>query len=465
MKFVLLLMILCKGIQSINGEALQCIFKDISYFGTSRYSCYVTALENLNDNKIITGYSGNHQANKYDRDVKQIYIDGTNTTYIPEGLGSLFNLFALVIHSSQLVEIRSKDFQGMQNLEYLSLYYNKLTSVPSDAFSSLVKLKYIDLESNQIKYIGSRAFDQLKNLNRVDLGSNICVNKNYDGATAITQMKEDLKVYCVEPLSTSITTTTTTTTQNPMEVELEALKNEAKDQKQKNAIELNKLRDDLKKEQSKNLKVKDEKDALKINFDVLMQDKDALKMIIDTLLKEKDVLIKENDELASEKLQKEQSENLKVKIERDALMTEKYTLMKERDDLLINHDVMEKELRNKTSEIIELNSKIQTNYKQPIEALDVKLSGMFQQLLNASQDHQMECNEIIKLKVELVTAKEEQKKEQLEYLKVTKEKDALVKKKDALMIYHNALMKDKDQLKKELTEAKATCKINERSLI
>ncbi|CAO1294723.1 unnamed protein product [Diamesa tonsa] len=201
MNALLILVILFKGIQSIVGEALQCEFGDVLGFTTfgNVYSCSVTALDNSNDNKVLTGYSGVHQPNKNDRDVKQIYIHDTNTKYIPAGLGSFSDLTALIIRESQLVDMRSKDFQEMQNLEYLSLFNNKLTSVPSDAFLTLTKLKEISLSYNKIKYIGSGAFDQLKNLNDVYLDGNICVNKVYNGATAITQLKRDLKVNCVKP--------------------------------------------------------------------------------------------------------------------------------------------------------------------------------------------------------------------------------------------------------------------------
>ena len=41
---------------------------------------------------VITGHNGVHQSNKNDAVVKVIHIHATNTKYVPEGLGTLFNL-------------------------------------------------------------------------------------------------------------------------------------------------------------------------------------------------------------------------------------------------------------------------------------------------------------------------------------------------------------------------------------
>ncbi|CAO1295077.1 unnamed protein product [Diamesa tonsa] len=280
---------------------------------------------------VFKSHTGTHLANRNDNDVKAIDIDGTNTNYIPAGLGSLFRLTAFVVESSELIEIKAENFRGMENLEYLSLSYNKLTSVPADAFSKLTKLKVIYFWNNQIKYIGSGAFDQLTKLQDVYLSGNICVNNYYKGASGITQMKEDIKVNCVEPLSTS-TTTTTTTTQNPMEFELET-----KDQQQKNEIEFNKLRDDLKKEQLEKQKINNGRDAMATEKDAWIMERESLKM----------------------------------------------------------------ELNIKTKEIIELQLKFETSCKHPIGALDVKLNKINEQLLEAFQNYQTEYLEIVKLKTDL----------------------------------------------------------------
>ena len=172
---------------------------------------------------IITQHTGTHMANKNINDVKSVWIQDPNTKYIPANLGSLFNLTNFAVQETQLFEVIAKDFQGMEDLVYLSFYNNKLTYIPSDAFNTLTKLRMIylgqnqiiempvgiisnnlDLEliyfnSNQIKFIGSELFDGLTKMKKVDLSQNICVSKTYTDTTGILQLKHDLKTNCINP--------------------------------------------------------------------------------------------------------------------------------------------------------------------------------------------------------------------------------------------------------------------------
>ena len=78
--------------------------------------CEVTSIVNPHNYLYIDGYSGFHETYKNDADVKAVYVHGANTKYIPTNLGSLFKLTALSIWNSELVEIKSNDFHGMQDL-------------------------------------------------------------------------------------------------------------------------------------------------------------------------------------------------------------------------------------------------------------------------------------------------------------------------------------------------------------
>ena len=117
---------------------LNCGFRDIRYDIGTLYSCDVTFLVNPHNNVTIDGYLGKHTPNKSDADVKAIFIHETNTKYIPTNLGSFSNLTALRMWHTQLVEIKAKDFHGMQDLEFLSFHGNKLSSVPLDVFLELI---------------------------------------------------------------------------------------------------------------------------------------------------------------------------------------------------------------------------------------------------------------------------------------------------------------------------------------
>lgn len=211
------------GFQLCCGEELKCYFKHHSYdLVGSLYSCEVTSLEIIFKNMNLSSPIGVHMANNNDSNVKAISIYGTNTKFIPVNLGSFYNLSALRLDNNQLIEIKSTDFNGMQDLESLRLMNNQLKSLPVEVFSRLPKLRYIDLDGNQIqsitndlfnnnlnletidfrnnkiKFIGSGLFDLLGKLKKVHLQNNICVEKLYEGASEILQLKIDIKANCVK---------------------------------------------------------------------------------------------------------------------------------------------------------------------------------------------------------------------------------------------------------------------------
>ena len=156
-----------------RGEKLNCEFEDYEFRVVGKlYTCEVTSLDNTLNNLTIDGYSGEHEENKNDADVNAIWIHNTNTKYIPTNLGSLFNLTALSIWNSELVEIKAKDFHGMQNLESINLSDNKLSSVPLDVFATLKKLRYFDLSYNQIEELPNKIFGNNLELKEIHLQCN-----------------------------------------------------------------------------------------------------------------------------------------------------------------------------------------------------------------------------------------------------------------------------------------------------
>ena len=143
---VVLFVILVCGSQLSHGVKLDCEFIDVNHYLVGKlYSCCVSSFDNPINNLSIDGYYGEHEANKNDADVKGILFRGTNTKYIPTNLGTLFNLTALSMENTQLVEIKAEDFHGMQDLESISFWDNKLSSVPLGAFATLTKLRFISL--------------------------------------------------------------------------------------------------------------------------------------------------------------------------------------------------------------------------------------------------------------------------------------------------------------------------------
>lgn len=221
-------MLILVEFQLCCGENLNCDFKNSDYeLAGSLYSCFVSPLDNSDKHMTLTGSWGVHLTNKNNNEVKAIYISFTNVKFIPTNLESIFNLKALTMHATNLFEIKSSDFHGMQELEHLYLGKNELTSISSNVFSTLPKLRYINLytnkleelphglfdnninleeihlDYNKIKYIPARIFDYIKKLNRVYLSSNICIDKSFNGGS-INQFKNDIEASCFKPIEVTL---------------------------------------------------------------------------------------------------------------------------------------------------------------------------------------------------------------------------------------------------------------------
>ncbi|CAO1294717.1 unnamed protein product, partial [Diamesa serratosioi] len=91
-------------------------------------------------------------------DVQKIEIYDANIKRIPKNIGLLFNLTHFTMINTNLVEIESQDFNGMQDLEVLDLTGNRIELVSIDAFSILTKLKLFSLSYNQLEEISNGVF-------------------------------------------------------------------------------------------------------------------------------------------------------------------------------------------------------------------------------------------------------------------------------------------------------------------
>lgn len=305
MNSIILLVILCGGIHLSDGAMkLNCLF-NVQIFDVvgSVYTCYVTSLDNWNNNNTIDGFTGAHKVNNNYNDVKAIYLHSTNTKYIPANIGSVFKLSAFRMWRAQLIEIKTKDFHGMEKLEYLDVGVNKIKSVPSDVFITLPKLKQIylysnqikelpiglfsnnlelegvHLDKNQIKFIDSGLFDGLTKLNNVNLDNNFCVQKGYTGTTEIIQVKKDIKLYCNIPndsIELKLNKMMQTNSNSGREMK-DLIRNELMKVKEENQIMMKQLQNviDFKKDL---FKIKEQQQLDKLEMNGIIIDKEALKM-------------------------------------------------------------------------------------------------------------------------------------------------------------------------------------------
>lgn len=211
-------MILFGAIQLGNAEDLDCVYE--YYYFLKSYICNVTSFDNSNNDKIITGHTGNHKYGKEDVDVKMVHFRNIVVTYIPENIGSLFNLKGLILRDCNLIQLKTQDFIVMEQLEYMDLAGNKLSVLPAYVFTPLVQMNTIDLSYNQIealpnslfsnnleikrvylienkiKFIGSNVFDELSSFELLNLMGNVCVSKNYGN---MNDLNTDMETKCNDP--------------------------------------------------------------------------------------------------------------------------------------------------------------------------------------------------------------------------------------------------------------------------
>lgn len=159
-----------------RGENLKCFFNEIyyEYYG-QLFTCNVVSIENFFDNVTIDGFIQSYGSVSHDngRKVQKIGFEyKKNLTYIPKILGFSENLLFLRIVSSNLVEIKTENFIGMQKLKFLQLIENKLTSVPSNAFTMLTQLREIQIIYNEIQEIPNQIFSNNLNLEKIYLYEN-----------------------------------------------------------------------------------------------------------------------------------------------------------------------------------------------------------------------------------------------------------------------------------------------------
>ena len=413
---------------------------------------------------VIIGHNGVHQSNKNDADVKVIYIHETNTKYMPESLGTLFNLTYFGCVNSQLVEINAEMFEGMDNLEGLYLYRNKLTSVSLNAFMKLTKLKYISLSYNQIeelpnglfkdnvnletiglsgnklKFIGSTLFDGLTKLNDVWLQNNVCINKRYEGSTTITQMRKDIKSKCFNP--NEVPAVPTSTTPNPLKVK----QLECEEKKSNLTIELNIAKEDLNEVKMNlttalNAQQKDLLEMIKVKTNsIKLQDElnECTLKSLDDVLKEqmKFITLAKQCDLAKEQMNYTQQElsNAKEQHERESIecnlkikkLSEKVSTFDQigNEKLLVELKQVKDKQQKKGTEMNQQHNKmtdkineLKTKQQQELLKLNQQLTQMtkkMDKLMQVMAEQQTERAENAAMKIELNETKTHQQNQQNE---------------------------------------------------
>lgn len=105
--------------------------------------------------------------------LKSLKISRQNVKEIKENsylsAGKLENL---LMNENQVNQLKRNIFQGANNLKALSICCGEIRVVDKDAFSNLKKLKFLDISTNQIKSLDKNLFKNLVNLRNLFLHTN-----------------------------------------------------------------------------------------------------------------------------------------------------------------------------------------------------------------------------------------------------------------------------------------------------
>jgi Leucine-rich repeat (LRR) protein len=103
------------------------------------------------------------------------------------------NLFAnnpglveVTITHNRLTSLPATLFQKNLALQHINLFYNPLTALDKNLFSKNKQLRKIILQYNKLNAIFDTTFSGLTQLKSLNLLNNVCINQNFEGASAAT---------------------------------------------------------------------------------------------------------------------------------------------------------------------------------------------------------------------------------------------------------------------------------------
>ncbi|CRK99746.1 CLUMA_CG013014, isoform A [Clunio marinus] len=148
----------------------------------SKYTSIITSSSITEPNTIIKTINGNHLEGKSDKDIEEIWFNGTTVNYFPQGLNKIFpNLKTVIIDYCGLKSITRRDLVGLENIQMLWCGHNKIASLPDNLFRNMNKLIYISFYDNDLHCMSSEVLKPiLKNdLKYVDFSENRSIDAGY----------------------------------------------------------------------------------------------------------------------------------------------------------------------------------------------------------------------------------------------------------------------------------------------
>ena len=188
---------------------LECQYSNGFWSNRPNYTCHVAKASIIEPGTRISTFKGIHASGKTNTDVESLSISGTRVEYFPRGLSTIFpRLTHVRINCCGLKEISRKDFEGLNNIEYLSLSNNDLKSLPNDLFVETPKLQRIYLDNNKIQRLSSKIFDplDLKNLKTFFLSENNSSKVDFQqgGQTTLEAIMKEIDAKFLPPIEEAL---------------------------------------------------------------------------------------------------------------------------------------------------------------------------------------------------------------------------------------------------------------------
>lgn len=153
----------------------------------------------------ITKITGVHKANNGMKDVVGVRFDDCKMTFIPTGLGKLFeNLKILLIFNSDITKVTKEDFAELSMITQLWIANCNIEYLPGNLLDLMPKLEVFSIQYCKVKYIDAEIFDSSPNLKAVKLNGNSNIDEFYvdgsaDGGISFEELKAQLKSYKITP--------------------------------------------------------------------------------------------------------------------------------------------------------------------------------------------------------------------------------------------------------------------------
>lgn len=131
---------------------IECQFRNVTWDGTSKYTCCVTSATITKPDTPIAAFKGQHHSGKSNKNVAGIWFKDTLVEFMPKGLAIIFpSLTNLDIVNCQLKQLTMEDLGGLDKLEVLLIRSNKLQSVPTNLFLNMPKLRVVNFCHNLLE--------------------------------------------------------------------------------------------------------------------------------------------------------------------------------------------------------------------------------------------------------------------------------------------------------------------------